>query len=249
MGCRNTVEDIENNKHQTFECDNENAVNREANAILSNPHLSSTSLHAKCIFPSNIQSFPRLSQIEHELLSISLLMEINKARMAPKEYINTVKKYMSKIHPATPTKNSYISVSSTSAIALKKGVEAFDDCIHFLEKQRPLQPLQMDNALNIDFPDIINDCVNMTYIEKAIKNKYEKLKDMYNGNIQLKKFHFDINTPSAEISCVMQIVDDTQSNLIRRNNIFNEKINIVSINCELVSKGIVCFYLAFGIKQ
>ena len=251
MGCQNAKPDIDINKNNTFEDPNvENPSAVAAAQIMSKPHLSSESLSAKCIFPSiNIQPTNRLSQIEKELLSMSLLMEINKVRLSPSSYRLVVQKYMNKIHPASVTKNAYISVGPSSAIALKKGKAAFEDCLNFLSKQKAVNAIQLESELCIDFPANINDCVNMGYIERVIKEKYDKMNDRYKGNLQLKKFHFDVNAPSAEASCVMQIVDDTDSNLIRRTNLFNENINVVNINCELISKGIVCFYLAFGIKK
>ncbi len=92
----------------------------------------------------------------------------------------------------------------------------------------------------------MNKSTDTEYIKFILRQKINELKDLNCNNIQLKKFHYDINSECAEASCVMQLVDDAQNDLIRRKNILSDDVNSINVNCTLLSKGIVIFYVAFG---
>ena len=164
-----------------------------------------------------------LTNIEKELLSISLVFEINKVRSNPKNYIKIIEKYKGKI---LTTKNNdlLVKVSHSNGIILKN------------------EPL-----LQIPFPyHDMNKSTDTEYIKFILRKKINELKDINCNNVQLKKFHYDINSECAEASCVMQLVDDAQNDLIRRKNILSDDVNSINVNCTLLSKGIVIFYVAFG---
>ena len=234
-----------NNVFNTSSFPNDPSKNKILSSII---HTNPQNLSQRPLSNLNTSSLKQsLTAIEKELLCLSLLIEINKARTSPQTYITVIDKYINQIQHNM--KGSFIKVSDNSAITLSQGKTAFDDAKQFLMKQKSLPPLTTEPAIKIDFPPTIERCIDMDYIEQTIKSKYDDLVIKYGNNIRLKKFHFDVNIPSAEVSCVLQIVDDTQSNLIRRNNIFNENANVVNINCELVANGIICFYLAFGQKK
>ena len=111
---------------------------------------------------------------------------------------------------------------------------------------KPVNLLKNEPLLQIPFPEKdINQSSDTEYIKLILRKKINELKEI-NDNIQLKKFHYDINGECAEASCVMQLVDDSQNDLIRRKNILSDDINIINVNCTLLSKGIIIFYIAFG---
>lgn len=186
-----------------------------------------------------------LTEVEKELLSISLIFEINKVRSNPKKYINQIEKYRNKI-VTNQKNNSIVKVSHSNAIVLKNGKESFENCINFLNNCKPVNLLKNEPLLQIPFPEKdINQSSDNEYIKLILRKKINELKEI-NDNIQLKKFHYDINGECAEASCVMQLVDDSQNDLIRRKNILSDDINIINVNCTLLSKGIIIFYIAFG---
>ena len=187
-----------------------------------------------------------LTNIEKELLSISLVFEINKVRSNPKNYIKIIEKYKGKI---LTTKNNdlLVKVSHSNGIILKNGNDSFDNCINFLNNSKPIHLLRNEPLLQIPFPyHEMNKSTDTEYIKFILRQKINELKDLNCNNIQLKKFHYDINSECAEASCVMQLVDDAQNDLIRRKNILSDDVNSINVNCTLLSKGIVIFYVAFG---
>ena len=190
-------------------------------------------------------TFTSLTPVEKDLLCTSLLIEINQARTFPVGYVPIVEKYANKIN----YEKGVVKVSQNSAVVIKEGKNAFDSCIEFLKQQKPLNALQKNEALTIKFPKKIEECVQVEYLESVVKKKCEELSASYGDSIVLKKFHFDVCSVNAEASCVMQIVDDTLSGQTRRKNIFNEEVNIACISCDIVSKGVICFYVALGTKS
>lgn len=258
MGCKNAKEN-ENNNEEFAEVNNKNNDNSNHNNTNNNGQNSLNSKESKfeddrhinagsCLFPIFNGTKLNLSNIERELLCMSLFAEINKIRISPTSYIPEIEYFMSKIKPKTDQKEAYIRVSQFSAVVLKNGKESFNECIEFLKSQKPLKPLNFEEALKINFPENINKCAQIDYIGNAVKKKMEDLKSRYSKNLTLTKFHFDINAPYSQASCALQVIDDTNSELMRRKNIFNEEINIIHINCEIISRGIVCYYMVFGKK-
>lgn len=254
MGCRNEIE-VNNNKNlcckgningngedeiEPYQKENGNSIGNGNSTRYMNMN--------NCLFPIFNGEKLSLTNIEKELLSMSLFLEINKIRKYPTSYIPQIEYFKKQIKPKTESNEAYIKVSPFSAVVLKTGEEAFDDCIEFLKKQKPLKPLNFENALKIDFPRDIKNCYRIDYISDTVKKKMEGLKARFAHNLTLKKFHFDINAPFSQASCALQVVDDTNSDQMRRKNIFNENLNVVHINCEIISRGIICYYMAFGEK-
>lgn len=245
MGCKELKE--KDNKECGLEGTNNSQININGINIKDQPYMDDRQISGgSCLFPIINGTKLTLSDIERELLAMSLFVEINKVRMYPTSYISEIEYFMSKIKENS--KESFIKVSQFSAVVLKNGKESFNECIEFLKKQKPLKPLNFENALKIDFPKKLNTCAQIEYIGNVVKKKIENLNNRYAHNLTLKRFHFDINAPFSQASCALQIIDDTNSDLMRRKNIFNEDINVIHINCEIISRGIVCYYLAFGEK-
>ena len=92
------------------------------------------------------------------------------------------------------------------------------------------------------------DCQNLDFIQehyltitlKQIKNK------LYEKNIELINFHYDIMNSNIELSVLLQIVDDTNSMFQRRNNLLNRLTKYIGINIGKMSNGLYCYYLLFG---
>jgi hypothetical protein len=102
--------------------------------------------------------------------------------------------------------------------------------------------MEIKDELKIPFPkDNIDLCLDKNYISKSIDTIRENVKNKF----EIYDFQYDIS-PNPVISTIIQVVDDTNSNYQRRNNIMSDVIKYVGISFGEVKKGIYCFYLLFG---
>lgn len=179
--------------------------------------------------------------------STAMLREINQARTDPLSYITKIE-YL-KQFVKTKNNHCFLFLNSTNHINinLKKGIEAFDNCIEFLKEisrqEHKLVPLIMKEELKIPFP--INSpeiCTNQDYIRNIIQFKTEENR----GNFKIIDFHYDICYNNVEVSTLLQIIDDTNSNYQRRKNIFNPHAKYIGISEGTIFDNMRCYYLLFA---
>ena len=108
-----------------------------------------------------------------------------------------------------------------------------------------MPPLKMEKELEINIEDETEECTSLEYIKSVFTKKSESLK----GSFDIVGFHYDKSVDNAEVSAVLQIVDDTGANNVRRNNILNRKAEYVGISVCCVKENVYCFYLVFGNKK
>lgn len=171
-----------------------------------------------------------------------MLKEINLARTDPLTYAKKIEKLKEKI--VTVDNNTYLDVGIS--LKLSKGAERFDNCINYLKalsKQKKLDPLMMNEQLKVPFPiQTPLLCIDKDYIKNIILFKIGELE----GKVRFIDFHYDICLSNPELSAMMQIIDDTNSNFQRRNNIFNPKARTVGITEGLIRQNMSCYYLMFA---
>lgn len=137
-----------------------------------------------------------------------------------------------------------MAANRNTSIVLRTGHIAFDDCIKYLNQQSSLPPLKLVNELQLSFSCDNNSdrLIEYQYLGKALAIKRREVCDRY----VIHNFHYDKNICLPEVSCVIQIIDDTDSNFRRRKNIFNKESKVVGINCEKINGTTLCYYLLFG---
>ena len=183
-----------------------------------------------------------------ESLRNSMLNEINNSRYNPLNLISKIQKYSQLIHISK--KNCfYIKVDEKNKIKLYKGIKLFEQCEIYLKGLNSFPPFLLRNEMTFPFPEIknkisIKECTNQFYLNKTLKKINENLEKNY--NISIINFHYDIMTSNTELSVVLQIVDDTNSNFHRRNNIFRKEGKYIGINVAKISEELFCYYLLFG---
>lgn len=198
-----------------------------------------------------------------------LLIEINQIRTNPKEFSSKLVKYILNITTNKEGKN-LLNAGNDVFVNLETGKEAFDNSMEFLKNTKPLYPLQMHKDLRFDvetlqeffefsgrqnkknpkFCQIESDdeqkYTSHFYIEKALNKQFSSILDKFD----IIGFHYDKSTDNPELSAVLQIVDDTKSNFVRRNMILNPKVKYVGITAINIKSNIYCYYLVFGnLKQ
>ena len=177
-----------------------------------------------------------------ELFKKRLLKELNNARTEPQKFIPKIKKLMENIHH---TSNGLcLKVDHKINIKLLSGRRAFLSCLHFLEKQKVLQPLFLKEEIALEFPyDNPEICDDPNYLTQILDKKKMELK---NDDLKIVNFHYDLIIPNPELSVLMQLVDDTNSKYQRRLNIFNEEAKYIGISIGKKANGVICFYLLFA---
>jgi hypothetical protein len=121
--------------------------------------------------------------------------------------------------------NDFISNS-----ILVQGLPAFKEAIKFLEiyykKYSTLDRLVHINDLKIPFPNDVKLLIDKNYIH----NKAEEIKKKFKGKYEVTGYTYDITFKDAELTTIMQIVDDNYGNKNRRNNLLNKDIKYIGIN-------------------
>ena len=180
----------------------------------------------------------------------SMFMEINSIRKNPLIIIEKIDKYSPFIKSLS--KDCFIQVDKNNKIKLNKGKELFESFKNIIIKKKPMPELILRDELTFPFPTNSDyefiDCQNLDFIQehyltitlKQIKNK------LYEKNIELINFHYDIMNSNIELSVLLQIVDDTNSMFQRRNNLLNRLTKYIGINIGKMSNGLYCYYLLFG---
>ena len=162
-------------------------------------------------------------------------------RSDPASYAEKVEKNMGNI---VSDKNShYFCMPFNSKISLPRGRIAFEECIGILKQKQSMESLTMLDKLKMPFPDKNPQLANnREYITKSLIEIAQENKD----NCNINWFHYDNNIKNAEISTVLQLVDDNNSKGERRKHLLDENVKYVGINCGPIRRNIYCIYLVFG---
>ena len=232
----NNNNNINENNHMQMK--NSSLLTREPSPTVQ-PNNNSNQ-HVSCVSPStsnNTKSF--VSNYE-----ILMLNEINSVRLNPKNYSLKLKNLIPMITNNANQHKTFLIYDEDIKIELKKGVSAFQACIDYLNSSNliTLEPIEFISTLKIPFPNEDTSlCLDKAYISKHIEQIRSKVKNKY----EIYDFQYDIS-PNPVLSTIIQVVDDTNSNLQRRNNILSDVIKYVGISYGEIKKGIYCFYLLFA---
>jgi len=173
----------------------------------------------------------------------NLFEEFNEMRTNPKEYSSKIENYIKFIKPGTETKIPFVfEYENIPKISLQKGEVSFRSVITMLQTMEPLPPLEWMDQLCITVPEKSEDWTKKEVFNALIANKKKEILD---SNVS-ENFgtHFDFASYIAEVSAVLQVVDDNVFNGPRRNNILSPKFKYVGIS-QGKDKKRVCAYITF----
>ena len=204
-------------------------------------------------FNSTNHTISNPQKVSLESLRMLMLNEINLSREFPNKIPEKIEKYINNI--GKNSKNEYyIKVDNYNKIKLFKGIETIQDCKNYLQKLKEFPPLELKYELTFPFPgnkdysnnlNIINleEAINENYLTQTLKNLSDDLKSK---NIEIVNFHYDIMNYNIELSVLLQIIDDTNSQFQRRKNIFIKDAKYIGINVGRINESLFCYYLSFG---
>ena len=170
-----------------------------------------------------------------------MIKEFNEARTTPRSYITKIKshmKYIKRFQGLTVYDND-----DYPKVILNKGDSAFTECIKVLDKHRSIPELKYNEDIAVKVPDKVDEMNNKEKLAESILAKRNEIRDRYTG----LSFHYDNSYLDAEVSALLQIVDDTNTNSKRRNNIlslYHEYIG-VSIGKNTIN-GRYMIYITFA---
>jgi hypothetical protein len=163
--------------------------------------------------------------------AVEIFIQINTLRnncLAYTKKIDFFSKFIEEINGdkfLTLEMNDFISNS-----ILVQGLPSFKEAIKFLEiyykKYSTLNRLVHISDLKIPFPNDVKLVIDKNYIH----NKAEEIKKKFKGKYEVTGYTYDITYKDAELTTIMQIVDDNYGNKNRRHNLLNKDIKYIGIN-------------------
>ena len=237
MGVCATCKTISLPCNNNGECVDSQQSNSNLHSIQKNISTSTTANNKEMTNISNKQTVNPYSKFD-----ILMINEINSVRLTPKNYSLKIKNLIPLIK-ANKNSKIYLIYDDDVKIELKKGVTAFKNCIEFLNNRNniALEPIEIVDELAIPFPSDIKLSLDKDYISRCIDDIRKSTKNRYD----IFDFQYDIS-PNPVLSTIVQVVDDTNANFQRRNNILSENVRYVGISYGEIKKGIFCFYLLFA---
>jgi hypothetical protein len=177
-----------------------------------------------------------------------MLKEINEVRTNPNLYADKIKSNMKRVTSLNDDPNctrQFFRINENIKINLNKGVNAFRECIDYLDnKCKPLKPLEFLDELIFPFPiekpELASEKEYLTNTFLRISNELKE------KNLKIQGFHYDNNINDAEVSTLLQIVDDNNSNGQRRRHILDKNAKYVGINIGKIKSNLYCIYLMFA---
>jgi len=176
--------------------------------------------------------------------AVELFIQINKLRNNCLSYSKKIEFFSKFIEEINGDKFLAIEMGEyTSNCSLVEGLPAFKEAITFMEKfykdNSSLNRLTHINELKIPFPKDLTLVNNIDYI----KYRTEGIKKKLEGQYDVTGFTYDITYKDAEITTIMQIVDDNYGNKNRRKNLLNKEIKYIGINCKELNDGQYAVYI------
>ncbi|MCQ2819920.1 MAG: hypothetical protein MJ252_21860 [archaeon] len=220
------------------------------NLMFSNTKTSTNQTDCKKNNALNQLSFSHNKTYSENNLANQLLEEINQIRTNPQSYKSKIKKYMLNI--IYQNGKFLLKTENEIYLSLMKGESAFEDALKYLSHSQQMLPLQMIDELKIDLEYFnegnasfkMENFSSSEFIDKSINKIKKKIKNKY----EILGFHYDMSTNNPELSTVMQIVDDTNSFMVRRNIIMNPKVRYIGISILKLKPNVFCYYLVFAKK-
>ena len=128
-------------------------------------------------------------------------------------------------------------------VALNKGAQAFTEFAAKLKTMQPMKPLEAREDLKVPINEDPQKWTDKALISEAVNKQKAAIKETSSYNSF--NFHFDVGSPQADISFILQLVDDTPFKGSRQRNIINPEFKYVGISTFKV-KNKNCGYFLFA---
>lgn len=171
------------------------------------------------------------------------IREINECRSNPPAYAKKIENVLQFIKENKEKGGGTFEKEGMPKVALNRGEPAFREFIEKLKTIEPLPKLEARDDLKVDINEDPQKWTDKNLISEAVNNRKAAIKDTSNYNAF--NFHFDVGSPVAETSFILQLVDDTPFKGSRQRNILNKDFKYVGIS-SLKVKNKNCGYFLFA---
>lgn len=169
------------------------------------------------------------------------LEALNNLRKNPQQFADKVISAISYIK--TEEGKSIFEMPNGAKIALVKGEEAFRECADKLRHNIPkLEPFEFKDDLVISVPEDSKEWKKNDLIVKTLGEMKKNLKDKYTDFY----FNLDMGVNEAEMSLVLQIVDDSNFKGRRSSNLLSKDLKYIGISHASKGKKSFCVYVVFA---
>jgi hypothetical protein len=184
--------------------------------------------------------YPRI--FDSQAFALRMLEEFNLVRENPQNYAQKIKSYCSYIKFSPKINQTVFNIPKIIKINLKNQ-QAFDKCIESLSQYKPVPRLELREELKFDYPyEKPELCTDKGYLN----NNFMEMNMRVKNKFSVLGFHYDININDPEISTLLQVVDDNNSNGQRRKQILDKDVRYVGISSGFLRDNIICIYVVFA---
>lgn len=168
------------------------------------------------------------------------MSHINALRSNPQEFASKVEAAISYIK--VEDGKLIFETESGSKIALLKGEEAFRECANKLRTLAPLPVFEFSNDLCAPVPEVSADWKKQSSVEAALG----KIRAETAGKYTEFGFNLDLGVSDPEMSCILQVVDDSGLKGKRSATLLNKDFKYCGIAHAAKGKKQFCAYLTFA---
>ena len=215
----------------------ENVINTESKQKLKSKKKSRENFHER--EPSNLieetmKIFKFNENIKLNEYTKRTLELINAIRDRPESYIDVINENTENIEASGKNSEKIIFKKKVKVI-LHKGYEAFSDAMDYLKNVKSMEPLILNEDINIDLPENIDEFKNPNFIK-------EKANELIKNGKKID-FYFRDLIKYPDVSVLMMIVDDNEkSNGNKRKILLNPKVKYIGINYKFVGKYFIAHF-------
>lgn len=224
-------------------------VQNENDSIIRNDQLNSTNTE---IHPSMenyedsiLKNRKKIKVVTSKTYNEEVLKFLNIARNKPLSFCKNIDSCISLI-TTNYEGQLVLGTEKTNKIALKEGIQKFNECKRFMIQLEPIDELEYDKELEIEISNNSDLWLNNEYIKNKIADKQKNLMNSNNNKYNIYGFHFDYGMNDPFLSSVLQLVDDNNCEDRRRYNILNSSFKFVGISNKSIGNKFVSYFLFAG---
>ena len=134
--------------------------------------------------------------------------------------------------------------AGSEKVSLVRGKESFQSCAEILQQTPILKPLILKQEISIEIPDEKQLQTDRNFVNKQFSDK----KQEFHLLIDESAFHYDLSSTNAEVSLILQLVDDESAYGKRRKNLLNEMFRTIGVTNKVSKDGDCCSYFVLAVS-
>ena len=195
------------------------------------------------------QNNPALQIKDFSAFALTIINEIDYARMHPQEFVKKLEKIQKLINESDSEDQNTILIKSVPFTYNDLNMN-LQNSIEFLKEQKPLEGLTYNESISNGCNDLLNVLMmHDGFNENELNNpRYSLLNRMHSNGIPFGEIYelIDYGMFDPEFIVINFILGDDDDNKIDRNIIFNPKLKTVGIASGILPSDKVCTVIDFA---